>query len=950
MTFAEPFWLIVAIPLAVAVWLWPMPTRLLLGLRIAALAMLVAAMAGLGVKLPGRSGVVVAVVDRSLSMPAGAQQSHEEACRLLQASMGRRDLLAVVSFGATAALEQPPANAPLAGLNAQVGPDASNLADALEMATSVIGADRPGRILVLSDGLWTGRDPSAVLARAVAAQVPIDYRMIRRAAASDLTIERLDAPATVGPGEGFALTAWLNVPAAQEVSYELYRGDALIGSGKRAMEAGTQRLSFRDLAAAPGALRYELRVTGASEDPMSENNRARLLVGVRGKLPVLCVHSSAGPSQLAALVGKGGLDVIDAAPANAKWELEDLANYSAVILEDVSAREVGEAGLANLAAWVRHSGRGLMVTGGRNSYGTGGYFKSSLESVLPVSMELRREHRKLSVAIAVVLDRSGSMMAPVEGGKRKMDLADLGTAQVLDLLSPMDELAVIAVDSSPHLIVPLGPVTDKDVSRERILAIESMGGGIFVYTGLAHAAQMLAGAGPMTRHIILFADAADAEEPGEYVALLEKCRAANITCSVIGLGTEADVDADFLKDVAARGGGRIYFTDKASELPLLFAQDTFIVARSSFVDEPTPVKPLAGLLSMTSSVPADVPDVGGYNLTYLRPEATLGMVTLDEYKAPVVASWHVGSGRVLCYTGQADGPMAGPIAAWEGVGELFTSMARWTAGADNPLPPTMLATQSLSEGLLRVRLLLDPQAQEAMGGALPTVNVLRGKAGAAPKTSAMKMQWVAPDELAIQVPLEGDQTAVASVGLADGPQVTLPPVCLPYSPEFRRRDERYATTSLADLARATGGIERLELADTWKDLPYWPRSLDLRPWLLLAAGLLLALEVLQRRTGLVAQAGTGAKAMMRRADLANRARAWWAAGSAARAQARAEKAMRVQSARTRRTKTGPDEAPPPATVATPEPAPPPAKPPKTDDDDLMSAMRTARRRLPKRRG
>ena len=129
-------------------------------------------------------------------------------------------------------------------------------------------------------------------------------------------------------------------------------------------------------------------------------------------------------------------------------------------------------------------------------------------------MELRQEHRKLSLAIVVALDRSGSMTAPVGGGRTKMDLANLGTAEVVDLLGPMDELGVIAVDSAPHQIVALGRVDNKAAIRRRVLSIDSMGGGIYIYEALAAAAGMLADATPQTRHIILFADARDSVEEG----------------------------------------------------------------------------------------------------------------------------------------------------------------------------------------------------------------------------------------------------------------------------------------------------------------------------------------------------------------------------------------------------------------------------------------------------
>src|SRR5262249_45825599 len=161
--------------------------------------------------------------------------------------------------------------------------------------------------------------------------------------------------------------------------------------------------------------------------------------------------------------------------------------------------------------------------------------------------------------MVVALDRSGSMAVPVGGGRTKMDLANLGTAQVLDLLSPMDELGVLAVDTVPHVIAPLAPVTDKEPIRSKIPRIESMGGGIYVYEALAASAKMLLTAKAGTRHIILFADAADAEEPGNYKDLVDKCVSAGITVSVIGLGKRTDSDGPLLEDIAKRGKGRVFF-------------------------------------------------------------------------------------------------------------------------------------------------------------------------------------------------------------------------------------------------------------------------------------------------------------------------------------------------------------------------------------------------------
>src|SRR5207245_2890185 len=115
----------------------------------------------------------------------------------------------------------------------------------------------------------------------------------------------------------------------------------------------------------------------------------------------------------------------------------------------------------------------------------------------------------------------------------KMDLANQGTVAVLDLLGPQDEFGCIAIDTVPHIITPLNRVTDKGPSRDKIRKIQSMGGGIYVYVALEAAAKMLAEAKALTKHIILFSDAQDSEEPGKYKELLGKVTAAGMTVSVI---------------------------------------------------------------------------------------------------------------------------------------------------------------------------------------------------------------------------------------------------------------------------------------------------------------------------------------------------------------------------------------------------------------------------------
>jgi Mg-chelatase subunit ChlD len=852
MILLQPIWVLLAIPLGASLWVWRLPSRSLTILRLATLLLVLLALSGLSLRLPSRAGTVVVVADRSQSMPPGSEVSEKEAINLIQAAMSANDRLAVVSFGQAVAVEQPPQTGKFAGFLNEVGRDASNLAEGVETALGLIPTDTPGKVLVISDGRWTGRDPAIIASRAAARGVAIDYRLLQRAPANDLAIARIDAPTSVSAGESFMISAWVQSPISQEIGFEFKRGTQVLSSGRRQVTSGLNRFTFRDKAIEPGTQAYALNVSGNGDDPVPENNTARILVGISGPRPLLHV-TAAGRPGLPRLLEAGGLKVKVAAPEACDWTLEGLSKYSAVLIENLAAEQIGEAGMENLAAWVRETGSGLMMTGGRSSYAPGGYYRSPLEPILPVSIELRNEHRKLSLAIVVTLDRSGSMAMPIGGGRRKMDLANLGTVQVLDLLGPMDEFGVIAVDTEPHIIAPLAPAKDKERVRRDVLRIESMGGGIYVYVALEAALRMILPAKAGTRHIILFADAADAEEPGKYEELIDRCQKANITVSVIGLGTPMDKDAELLRDIAKRGKGRIFFSDKPDELPRLFAQDTFVVARSTFLDEITSVQATPALSTLTGKAFDITQPIGGYNLCYLRPGATLGTVSVDEYKAPVVAAWQAGLGRVLCYTGEIDGKYTGRIARWPEVGAFFTSLARWTTGQTGPLPEHMLLTQEVKNGINVVQLHLDPERIADPFSQVPRVTTLHGVAGQGPQVRKNSMKWVGADSLAATITLEGTQASLTTVDIPGHGPVSLPPVCLPYSPEFRPANRDVGLLTLDRLARSTAGKERVELAGIWKDLPKHPRMISIAPWLINTALAVLLLEVLERRTGLIAR-------------------------------------------------------------------------------------------------
>ncbi|MCB9914737.1 MAG: VWA domain-containing protein [Planctomycetes bacterium] len=841
--FERPELALLALP---AAWLWWWARDRERGtqvLRLVALACFVAALCSPYLARRSKGRDVVVVVDRSRSMTAEAAASAEELLKLVEEQRGEGDRVGLVTFGARAGVERTPhAEARFDGFTREVDADGSNLAEALEAALELIPDERGGAILLLSDGEARGRDPLPAARRAFAREVRIDVRGYPRPQRSDLAVERLELPERAVQDEPFQFSAFVLSDHERTARYRLTRDGTELFEGERVFQAGRSRLVFRDRVARAGVAGYELEILGV-DDRVPENNAARGALRVEGPRAVLVVNHDGQEDSLVLALRRSGLPVAVATPEAAPLTRLGLESFRAVVVENVAAARLG-AHMRDLARFVRERAGGLMLTGGRASFGIGGYYLSPLDPLLPVSMELRKEQRKQGMALAIAMDRSGSMGASATGGT-KMDLANLGASAAIELLSDLDSVAVLAVDTAADVVQPMARVEDAAALTARVRRIAPGGGGIYVYNALVAAARELDDAPQLSKHITLFADAADSEQPEGCAQLVKQLADAGVSLSVIALGTPGDSDADFLREIAQIGGGEIYFTTSADELPRLFAQDTLTASRATFVDQPAATVTLPELYTLGELAGAQFPVVGGYNLCYLREGATAGVVTADELHAPIFAFGHEGLGRSAAFTGQVGGTYGAEVVAWDGFAAFFVTAARWLVGEEAPLElfPTVL--REGREAVVQVE--LDPESPTA-----PDASRLEARLGLEDgRTLRRDFERVTERLFEARFPLEQAGVALPTVTLDDERALLLPPVALPYSPEFEPTpDPEAGERLLRRLALESGGavapavttlFEGPDSSSAWR-----PISRELY----LAALLLVLLEVLFRRLSL----------------------------------------------------------------------------------------------------
>ncbi|MBE2248517.1 MAG: VWA domain-containing protein [Myxococcus sp.] len=838
MSFVAPQALLLLLPLGLLLWRtgrWPGPPMWLRGGLVAAL---VVALAQPEWRLASDGSDLVVIVDRSRSMPSGSLDTATELIRLLEGQRRPGDRLGVLSFGRQVRVEAPlSADARFGGFSQDLDAEASNLSTALDAAADLIPQERAGRVLVLSDGRATGLDPRASARRLAARGVPVDVRpLVREDAALDVAVTGLEAPPAVTQQEPFLLTATVKTNAAAEATLTLLRNGKPITTTTRALPEGPMVLTFRDLVEAPGLVAYQLRVT-AKGDGLPENDVGRAVVRVDGPPSVLLLTDR--PTGVVAQTLRAAGMTVDARLPFALG-MEHLENVGAVVLEDVEASRLSEAGLQVLAQYVREAGGGLVMTGGRHAFGEGGYRKSPLEPVLPVSLEVREEQRKASVAISIIMDCSCSMGATVPDGRTKMELAAEGVVGALQLLNERDEASVHMVDTSDHELFGLRSVAS-GLPLDTVARGFSGGGGIYVDVGLRVAKNEILRSGKPTRHVLLFSDAADSEQPGDYKATLDALVAQDVTVSVIGLGTRADSDALLLEEIAARGNGRIYFAEDATSLPRIFSQETIAVARSSFVDGDIALAPGPDLAMLGRIPTAGLSSCGGYSLTYLKPNASVGVRTTDDNKAPLLAFWPHGLGRSVALTGEVDGKYTGKLSAWAGLRAALEQSVRW---AMPPLATSVdaVARARLAGNDLHVTLDFDPSAPPPSGQA--TLVLLSGDAKVKPVE--LPMRWEDEDRQGAHFVLPGTGTWHPVVKLGDR-VFRAPPVTLPWVPEFEPAPPRAGRDALVAVAKAGSGVERLAMAGLFGDGPQSFARVPLAPFLMALAVMLVVAEVFVRR-------------------------------------------------------------------------------------------------------
>jgi Mg-chelatase subunit ChlD len=520
--------------------------------------------------------------------------------------------------------------------------DATDLQAAIQLAYGLLPVDHVRRIAVLSDGRQTRGDLLREAERARRFGVRLSTRALAEGSPAEVAVTHLSLPDDIDVGESFEVRAHLHATRPTRARLRLYQGPVLNGlDGVREVDLkpGDNEAVFRSVVRTAGEVAYRLELTPEGADRFDENNRASATAVVPGRPSVLIVE--ADPSHARHLARALSVEdyEVEVRPASAiPRSLGEIARYDFVVLSDVPAERVLGEPMRVIERYVRDLGGGFMMAGGERSFGLGGYRGTPMESLLPVRMDSERRRDEHSLALALVIDTSGSMSGI------KMELAKDAAKAAAELLAPEDSIAVIGFSGDPERKVRM------QTARNRARILRDIGklraqGGTAIFPALDMAFTDLLSTRARIKHVILLTDG-QTQERG-IPELVQAMGAESISVSTVGLGN--DVNRSLLQEAANLGHGRAYFTSDPHNVPRIFMRETTTVGRSSAVEE---------LIAAVPTAPADflrgidmgrAPYLRGYVATQAKP-APAQVVLRSELGEPLLARWRVGLGWALAWT------------------------------------------------------------------------------------------------------------------------------------------------------------------------------------------------------------------------------------------------------------------------------------------------------------
>lgn len=767
---------------------------------------------------------VLLLVDQSFSVEKSAVEAAEKFAK--EANFGDAEK-AWLSFGGSGHIFKNIEDLKKAD-RAAIDPLQTRIDTALSLATANFHQGRVKTVVLFSDGLSTG---DTKIASVLAAQgVRVHIVPVGPPDHPEVLVREVQVPSAVRTREPLQIQATIQSTRTGPAEVDLFRNGVRIATRKIDRTIGKNEIRFDDRAEDEKLLYYEVGVR-AAEDTISENNQTGAAVISEGASRVLLVTDKPESARyLEWALRQEGIELSVRPAQGLPTQMSDIQNFDTLILDNVPASNMTRAQMDLIHSYVSDFGGGLLMLGGDQAFGLGGYFRTPIEDVLPVRCDFQKEEENPSLALCLIIDRSGSMVG------EKIETAKSAAKASSDLLGPKDYVSVIAFDNESHNVVPLQSAGNTSAVGAEIASI-SAGGGTNIAPAMEEGLRQLSGSAAKLKHVILLTDGVSQEGP--FYELATQMAQNNITVSTVAVGSDADTQ--LLSQIAQWGNGRYYETNDPSTIPQIFTKETMTASKSAIQEFPFLAKPIRAVDFLEGVPWENAPFLLGYVRTKAKPTSETWLVT--ERGDPLLTTWRFGLGSTAAFTSDARNRWAVEWLRWNGFGKFWAQLLRRISRP---------AVMGLSE----------VNVQERDGVATVTVDVLDPDRGF-PENASGTVRIAAPNgkvqTLALDKILPGRWTTsfpAPERGIYSG-QIVLDRDGKPLDSRFFTLSRGYSQEYLLDpinrsfldsLATETGGSVSPDPKSVFLKKDRWATvEQELWPWLTLFAAIGFLLDVGIRR-------------------------------------------------------------------------------------------------------
>ena len=835
------------------------PQRRLAALLFRCLVLGLAAACLAGVQAVRRSDdlTVMFLMDRSYSAQ-DRQAVQEQYMDAVSEDPPADDRVGVIDFARGAYLQQLPMRGgyhiPQGRFPQMPGTDRTNIAGALRLAMAMFPHDTAKRIVLMSDGNDNLGDVLTEVRRARADGIAIDVLPLEREERNEVYFDRLIAPTYAQQGEDVRLRMVLHTNQPVDGQLRLYQnGEEMpLGQNRVRLQPGANPFIAEASVRTTGSQRYEVifEPDQPELDTVPFNNTASAFTFVAGPSKVLLLGQDLLTDvALASALRSENIEVDhQAVDALGAFDLLKMGDYSSILLANVPAAAFTEPQLEDLASYVRDLGGGLIMLGGDEGFGAGGWIGTPIEKVMPVSFEIKHKRVIPRGALVIVMHSC----EPPRGNFWGKEMAK----KSLDTISSQDYLGVLAYTYSPGGVnweVPLDLCRNKAAVRSKIDRME-IGDMPDFDTAMRLGLKGLTegrGRDAAQKHMIIISDG-DPSPPSR--KLLDDFVKAKVTVSTIGIGWGSHVMQQNLRDIATKTGARFYAPRNPRELPQIFVKESKVVRRPLIVEEPFTPQVFNADSELLQGMSAQelIPPLGGMVLTSPKesPNVQLAMIrATDDGNDPVLAHWQCELGKAVAFTSGYWPSWGAMWSEWPKFSKLWAQIVRWSMRQE---APSNFESYTSVEGN-RVRVVVDALDKDA--NYLNFVQFRRAAVvGPDHERQPLEFNQTGPGHYEAEFEIEKPGQYLASLDAYDGSGKNLgvlrTGVAVPFSPEYRALETNEAL--LREAVRVTGGrwlsgaaeqddIFSHDLPPTDAKLPVWEWVLS---WLILP---LFLLDVAVRR-------------------------------------------------------------------------------------------------------